>query len=178
MRTILDGGTIDGHCDFCATPLRRWPGDIKGDRGYCNRQCQTGGFSEAYIAEGHPNWAGGGNRNYGKGWRRAKLDTLERDGYRCVRCGTSDEEMGRNPDVHGIIPVRLFDESPNHEITDAHFPANLASLCVTHHRRADHGRFRPKVPWDAIGANVSLVDDRVPDAAVDYVTRYDFLAAN
>ncbi len=171
------GGKIVVQCDTCGDPIRRWPNKVY-ERNFCEEDCQAEWFSEAYTGEGHPNWAGGGNRNYGPGWRRAKLETLERDAFRCVLCGTTRDDLERNPDVHHVIPVRLFDESPDHDRSDAHFPANLISLCVTCHRRADHGRIPPRLLWDAIDVEVSLADDRFPDAAIDEVVRTEFTAAD
>lgn len=171
------GGKRTVECDSCGAELERWPNTIS-EHNFCNRDCQYTWLSEAFTGEGHPNWADGGNRNYGPGWRRTKLETLERDGYRCVLCGTSRDDLGRNPDVHHIIPVRLFDESPDHDLVDAHFPENLIALCVTCHRRADHGRLPPRILWGAIDVDISLADDRFPDAAVDEVLRAEFAAAD
>jgi 5-methylcytosine-specific restriction endonuclease McrA len=97
-------------------------------------------LSAEFTGEGHPNWKGGGNEAYGPGWRRAKLTTLERDDFTCLICGVTKDEIGRNPDVHHIVPVRSFLDAPIAEKTDAHASRNLVTLCVACHRRADFGR--------------------------------------
>lgn len=112
----------------------------KGSASLCSRDCHSKWLSAEFTGEGHPNWKGGGNESYGKGWRRAKLKTLDRDHHTCVICGTPKEELGRNPDVHHIVPVRSFLDNPIGEKTDAHVPRNLVTLCVACHRRADFGR--------------------------------------
>ncbi|MFB6312279.1 MAG: HNH endonuclease [Salinirussus sp.] len=67
------------------------------------------------------------------------MATLERDDFTCVICGATKDEIGRNPDVHHIVPVRRFIEAEAADKTDAHVPRNLVTLCVTCHRRADFG---------------------------------------
>lgn len=171
------GGQRELECDTCGEQIRRWPNKIN-ERNFCSSRCQAQWLSRVFTGDGHPYWEGGYNPNYSTGWRRAKLNVLDRDGYRCVICGADREELGRNPDVHHIIPVRLFKESPDHAIADAHFQENLVSLCITHHRRADHGRIPPRVLWDAIGVDISLADDRFPDAAIDEVLQVEIAVAD
>ena len=60
----------------------------------------------------------------------------ERDGV-CQHCGHdgSDHRL----EVHHIVPVRLFRESDERDITEAHDPDNLVLLCNRCHGKADHG---------------------------------------
>lgn len=135
------GGKIEATCELCGSPFRRNRSALaKGSATLCSRECHSKWLSEEFTGEGHPNWKGGGSELYGPGWRRAKLTTLERDDHTCLLCGISNEELGRNPDVHHIVPVRTFVETPGADKTDAHVARNLVTLCVTCHRRADFGR--------------------------------------
>nr|WP_311136853.1 HNH endonuclease [Natronosalvus rutilus] len=59
---------------------------------------------------------------------------LERDEYRCQSCGRGRQEIGRNPDVHHVIPVRTFDDPE-----DAHTLDNVVSLFRRCHRLAEEG---------------------------------------
>lgn len=135
------GGKIEVICEVCGSVFRRRRSALeKGNATLCSRECHSEWLSESFTGEGHPNWKGGGNEAYGKGWRRAKLAVLDRDDHTCVICGTTSEELGRNPDVHHIVPVRSFLDTPIADKTDAHVPRNLITLCIRCHRRADFGR--------------------------------------
>ncbi|MFH5800332.1 HNH endonuclease [Haladaptatus sp. CMAA 1911] len=62
------------------------------------------------------------------------------------------EELGRNPDVHHIVPVRWFIDSGFHTIEDAHFLDNVASLCSSCHRKAEYGKIAQDELRSLIGA--------------------------
>ena len=133
------GGEITKHCDICGDEVKRRPSAFDEAVTLCSRDCHRIWLSESFTGEGHPNWKGGGSEYYGKGWRQAKLRTLERDDHSCVLCGATRDDLGRNPDVHHIVPVRRFIEAKAADKTEAHVPRNLVTLCVTCHRRADFG---------------------------------------
>lgn len=134
------GGKITKICDVCGEKVTRHPSGFADNVTLCSPDCQGVWLSDSFTGQGHPNWKGGGNEAYGKGWRRAKLTTLERDDYTCLVCGKTKDDIGRNPDVHHIVPVRAFVEADGADKEDAHASRNLVTLCVTCHRRADFGR--------------------------------------
>lgn len=134
-----NGGKRSVECTVCRTVVKRYPSNI-GTVTVCSEACRSTWLSGTFTGDGHPNWKGGGNGAYGKGWNSVRRQALERDGYRCVVCGTSQEELGRNPDVHHIIPVRWFIESDEHTREDAHYLENVISLCIGCHRKADFGK--------------------------------------
>lgn len=144
------GGKQPVQCDICDGTFERHPGMITGEATLCSRECHTEWLSEAFIGEGHPNWLGGGTGSYGKGWNQVRQRALERDDYACVLCGTDADELGRNPDVHHLIPVRAFVESPLLTVEDAHTLDNVVSLCPTCHRRAEFGHYsKAELRWRA-----------------------------
>ncbi len=137
------GGKIERSCDLCGTKVERRRSAFSETVTLCSRECHREWISDAFTGEGHPNWKGGGSEYYGQGWRQAKRRTLERDDHTCVLCGATKDDLGRNPDVHHIVPVRRFIEAEAADKADAHVPRNLVTLCVTCHRRADFGTPSP-----------------------------------
>lgn len=146
---------ISRDCAVCGTKIERTPGLFTTDDVVCSKSCHNQWLSEAFSGDGHPNWKGGGSRYYGKGWRRARFAALRRDNFACRVCGETADEIGRNPDVHHIVPVRIYDESSETQIEDAHRLDNLIALCVTCHRNADIGN----IPASTLQ---TLIDETVP----------------
>ena len=144
------GGKAELSCVVCDEPFERYPSDITGEVSLCSNECRATWLSETFIGSGHPNWRGGGNHSYGRGWNEVRERALERDDRTCVRCGTDAEELGRNPDVHHIVPVRAFLESPVLIEADAHTLDNVVSLCPSCHRTAEFGGVsRHELRWRA-----------------------------
>jgi hypothetical protein len=141
-----NGGPVELDCDNCGDTFDRYPGNIEGEGAFCSRDCQYDWLSEAFTGDGHPNWLGGGMPNYRGDWRAVRREALERDDRTCVVCGTDAGELGRNPDVHHIVPVRAYAEAPEHDREDAHVLGNVVCLCPSCHRRAEFG----KIPRDRL----------------------------
>lgn len=94
-------------------------------------------MSEATRGDRNPNWRGGYSERYGPGWALARERVRERDEV-CQHCG-HDGDVFRL-EVHHIIPVRVFRESPDACLSDAHALSNLVLLCRRCHPKADHGK--------------------------------------
>lgn len=133
------GGKISQLCEICGNSVERWPSEFS-EVVLCGEKCRGTWLSETFTGEGHPNWEGGDPGPYGKGWANVRREALERDGYTCLVCGATKEELGRNPDVHHIVPVRTFVDDPARSIEDAHRLENVISLCLPCHRKADAGK--------------------------------------
>lgn len=134
------GGKLELECEVCDATVERYPSNVTGEVTVCSENCRAEWLSDSFAKSGHPNWEGGDNGSYGKGWNAVRRRALERDGYECVVCGKSREEIGRNPDVHHVVPVRRFAASESHSKSDAHYLDNVVSLCVDCHRKADFGQ--------------------------------------
>ena len=94
-------------------------------------------MSESTAGPDNPNWRGGYSSRYGGGWATAREQALERDGA-CQHCG---HDGGKTRlEVHHIIPVRRFRESPDADLKDAHELSNLVTLCKRCHPKAEHGK--------------------------------------
>lgn len=133
------GGIQKHECDVCGDTFERHPNRLTGEVAVCSRECQNDWLSDAFAGDGHPNWTGGGDIAYGSGWDEIRKEALDRDNHECVLCGVGRDELGRNPDVHHIVSVRVFAESPDHSIEDAHYLENVVSLCISCHRKAEYG---------------------------------------
>jgi 5-methylcytosine-specific restriction endonuclease McrA len=154
-----NGGKVTFSCGICETEVERYPSQVYGEVSFCGRDCFEKWLSETFTGEGHPNWRGGGNEAYGTGWNQVRERALERDGHACVVCGADADELGRNPDVHHLVPVRAFVESPVFTVRDAHTLDNVVALCISCHRRAEFGhlsrtelRWRTGLPLSPIGS--------------------------
>ena len=78
--------------------------------------------------EKHPRW-NGGTFPYGPGWtERKRRRVRKRDGYRCVRCGTTQEEHKERHDqklhVHHLTKARQLDDPEKRNAM-----SNLVTVC-------------------------------------------------
>lgn len=142
------GGRQDFECVMCGTTVERYPSDVPGEVILCSTTCRREWLSESFTGEGHPNWKGGGNEPYGEGWNEIRNRALGRDGYACAICSADESDIGRNPDVHHIIPVRAYIQSTRHNKKDAHRLANVITLCPSCHRKAEYGNIsKPRLQF-------------------------------
>lgn len=126
---------IPVKCDYCGKEDKITPSEERGkDYHFCNRKCYGRWRSKNMTGSSNPNYIDGQSRQYlySKNWSSNRKEVLERDSYSCTDCGKSKEEIGRNPDVHHIIPVREFED-----IEKAHSIDNLKCLCPECHRKAE-----------------------------------------
>jgi len=126
---------IEVNCSNCGSEIIRTKSAVqKYDNFFCSDECKSEGFSEKYAGKGNPRYIDGNSkqRNYGKGWRRARLKCLKRDNRICQNCETSETELENSLDVHHKTPVRKFKEPEN-----AHTLDNLVSLCRSCHVSAE-----------------------------------------
>jgi len=158
------GGKLELECAACKATVERYPSDVTGEVAVCGRDCLSDWLSEEFTGEGHPNWEGGDIGNYGPGWNRVRREALQRDGHECVVCGTAKADLGRNPDVHHVVPVRVFDASEGMSVEDAHRLDNVVTLCPPCHRKADFGTLSRERLWAAARIEAS-VEEILPTTA-------------
>jgi len=104
-------------------------------------------MSESTAGEDNPNWRGGYSPRYGSGWSIARERVRERDGV-CQHCG--HDGSNRRLEVHHVIPVRVFRQSSDLTVEDAHDEDNLVLLCKPCHGRADHGKIEFDAPIELL----------------------------
>jgi len=120
---------IDTRCEYCGESFSVLLSTFKRRPcRFCSQECLYNWMSDD-LFQGHrqPN-------AYNGDWRSVRAAALERDNHSCQSCGTTAAELGQNPDVHHIVPIRTFD-NPD----DAHELDNVISLCKTCHMMVEHG---------------------------------------
>jgi ribosomal protein S27AE len=94
------------------------------DRGpFCSFDCYGRWQSENTTGGANPNFVPRSNARLAGQWYRVRLDVLERDDNRCVRCGRTDRLH-----VHHKVHFRPGQDDP-------HAADNLETLCASCHRR-------------------------------------------
>jgi 5-methylcytosine-specific restriction protein A len=69
-------------------------------------------------------------------WKAARAEALERDGYCCVDCGATTEDVGRPLEVNHIERLEdIWETTP--EL--AFEVSNLETLCPEHHAQRGRG---------------------------------------
>ena len=123
------------RCKQCGKSFKqpRWYAE-KGVRlQFCSRSCR-GAWETAHLEvdepfhlklEGRPEHRGGN-------WKTQAKRARERDGFRCQACGVSEEDLGRQLDVHHKVPFRLFDS-----VAEANRLSNLVSVCPSCHKKLE-----------------------------------------
>jgi hypothetical protein len=121
-------------CEQCGVVSMLLRTDVERGRGrFCNRTCHAAWMSENWRGENHHAWRGNDNSGWYTGrWWRIQQEALERDGHTCRLCGATREEMGSEPDVHHIDPIRTFENPQN-----AHTLDNVVCLCKSCHNHAE-----------------------------------------
>lgn len=119
--------SIELNCDFCDKDIVKPPSEIN-KYNFCSINCMGNFRSERYTGSGHPNWEENYPNRYTGDWLEVKNSALKRDNHRCQKCGKEKEEIGQEPDVHHITPVKEFDDQ-----NEAHKLSNVICLCRSCH---------------------------------------------
>lgn len=117
------------ECAQCKASITREAGQLKrimrrSGHAFCGRVC----VSQFFTGENSSAWRGGSDPNRGSGWLKIAEQARSRDGYRCRRCGKTQEDNKQRLSVDHIRAWREF-ENPE----EANDLSNLASLCRACH---------------------------------------------
>jgi HNH endonuclease len=121
-RRVRGTGKIDVQCVVCGVTFKAQQCHLPRKK-CCSVRCGRISKARTTSGEGSHFWKGGvAHRNCAE-FQNNRLIALERDGYKCVRCGSSDEV-----DIHHIVPYR---KSKDHSVS------NMETLCKKHHAEAE-----------------------------------------
>lgn len=137
------GRTIELVCAQCNKSFTRGMSEYNnynkdGKYVFCSRDCQDANID--YILRGKYHYCyvdGKSVNNRGKGWKKIRKTVRRRDNFTCQECGITQDELGKELDVHHIIPYREFESSE-----DANKLDNLISLCPSCHHKAENRIFK------------------------------------
>lgn len=136
---IVRGKKTDVECAYCGIKFEQSTFNVyEGKRSYCSVRCRNNHHSLLNPSR------------YGGTWSRWLRTIKERDGHRCIKCGS------RGPlQVHHFQKLTTFDD-PN----DAHFHENLGTFCIPCHFEVEDagigslGEFRKRYspnPLETVG---------------------------
>jgi hypothetical protein len=115
------------ECIQCLQPFERkeYMANWSKERGpFCGFDCYAVWQAIHTRGENNPNFVPHSTARGGGQWMRSRLVVLERDGYRCVQCGSAER-------LH-VHHRRHW----NPDDTDTHEADNLETLCASCHRKA------------------------------------------
>ena len=122
--------SIRVRCTQCSrkTPVPRWFEKEGLELHFCGEKCkkrwQDDHRSDVKL-KGRPDYRGGN-------WQTVSRRIRERDAFRCRSCGVSEEDLGRQMDVHHVVPFRAFSSSERANRED-----NLISVCPSCHKKME-----------------------------------------
>lgn len=137
------GPRVELECEHCGGVFDALRSRIgRGPTRFCSVGCHGRWTAKNYNGDEHHAWKPG-RTEYASGWLYARRRALERDEYRCQRCGVGRDRLETNPHVHHIVPIKEFDDP-----ADAHELRNLVTLCPRCHPKVEHGVVElPSGPW-------------------------------
>lgn len=113
----------------------------RAEYNFCSHKCNGMWKSENLSGENSPLWEGGRPKDYGNAWRNLREEVLERDDYKCVICGISNEahiqKDGAGLHVHHVRPIL---DSEGDILDDK---SGLVTLCRQHHFEWEGVPLRP-----------------------------------
>lgn len=124
---------VERTCDYCEADFEVLPWVVRRGWGrFCSHDCLSSWMSDH---------RGDGEAVYNGRWRSARRRTLDRDQHRCQKCGKTSADLGQEPDVHHLEPVRSFDDPQ-----ESHVLENLIALCRSCHSRVEWGSISAPSP--------------------------------
>ena len=133
---------VDTQCEHCGETFTVLETRFKETPcRFCSHECLCDWMSELmYEGDRPPNV-------YNGDWLSVRDGALDRDNHECQICGKTQEDIGNEPDVHHIDPIRTFDDPQ-----DAHTLDNVITLCRKCHRNVETDNLNcpdPNIPAES-----------------------------
>ncbi len=123
---------LDVPCSYCSklVQMPEWYVKHGLKLHFCDSECFEKWKREAdkeplIRLDGHPDKRGGN-------WESQAQQARERDLYTCQTCGATEKELGKQLDVHHILPYRMFKSN-----VEANRLENLICVCHSCHRKIE-----------------------------------------
>lgn len=111
-------------CGFCEKDIEIIQSRaLKNEKSYCSQECMAEDYKERFKGENSPSW-NGGKKHYQGDWCNARNKARERDCYKCQICEITEEELGKQMDVHHKKGYKTFENKYKANELD-----NLVCLC-------------------------------------------------
>lgn len=144
---------VEVRCSSCGKKQRRRPSVVNNREDiFCDLECYSNWCSESRTGKSHPRWMGGGDLYYGPNWHSQRRRRLQKDEYKCQRCGMNLNQhrriFDRDLDVHHLKSVREFYEESadgDPDWDEVNKLENLVTLCFPCHRKIEKLPVRPQV---------------------------------
>jgi 5-methylcytosine-specific restriction endonuclease McrA len=122
---VHDIERVERECEHCGESFSVLPCVLRQSAArFCSYDCTSDAM---YSGHKHTD-------PYSGDWHRVRREALDRDDHRCQHCGKERAEIGREPDVHHLVPIREFDDPQ-----EAHSLDNVVALCRSCHKFAEVG---------------------------------------
>lgn len=125
-----DKEQVDTRCAHCRQQIavRAWYA-ARTQLHFCGAHCR-----QAWT-EAQPSFEvrlGATSKQRGANWELQARKARERDGFACRECGVSEEDLGRQLDVHHKIPYRSFASN-----IEANKLEHLVAVCASCHAKLE-----------------------------------------
>ena len=132
-RECPDGRNVMVKCACCAAEVKapKWYVNQGAKLYFCSSACRMAWEADSWLKEtsvcldGRPDYRGAN-------WSIQSQKARARDKYVCQMCYVTEEHLGKQLDVHHVIPYRLFKSS-----LEANRLDNLISLCHACHMKVE-----------------------------------------
>lgn len=115
---------------------------------FCNSKCDTQ-YRRKVRPLGARRREKMGKKYYGPNWLKQSRVVRKNAGYKCVKCGVTEDEYGKKMSVHHIRPFVYFDS-----YQEANELRNLMCVCEDCHRKIHSGENHPsKFKEELFGEN-------------------------
>lgn len=102
-----DAGT-SAFCKYCGRIFWYYK-SVRPNAEACSLECKNKLHGLKFSGANHPLWRGGRFPNWrGNKWQTLRQKIRQTQDYRCVDCGKSEAENGKQLDVHHIEPYRIY----------------------------------------------------------------------